>query len=216
MNCTNLALFTRLYRDASSKNIKFGFILLPFSHHNKKEDKPMTPRKSWKKKRNIECYGAGTRPKHSNFIIMIIILMMNFLIFLIILNYKLFNFLSQNTSFYFLYTHHNNINSKKFRSEFSFYCVHILIFSVKVILVCQAEACCQITVEINNWFILLNLRCLLQTCRSVITYLFVCLASTQMSDWNLFQCSESRVFIIYLIRIAKTIKNPHKTKTHFL
>jgi len=102
----------------------------------------MTPRKTWKKKRIIEGYGAGTSPNHSNFIIMIIIMMMNFVIFCITLNYKLFNFHSQNSFFYFLYTHHNNMDSKKFRSEFSFYCVHILIFSVKEILVCQAEMCC--------------------------------------------------------------------------
>ena len=69
-------------------------------------------------------------------------MMMNFLIFSIILNYKLFNFHSQNSSYYFLYTHHNNMNSKKFRSEFSFYCVHIPIFAVKVMFVSQAETCC--------------------------------------------------------------------------
>jgi len=66
---------------------------------------------------------------------MMMMMMMNFLIFCIILNYKLFNFSPQSSCFYIIYTHHNNMDCKKFRSEVSFHSVHILIFWAKVMLV---------------------------------------------------------------------------------
>jgi hypothetical protein len=136
------------------------------------------PRKSWKDKRDIEGCGTGTGPKYSSFIMMI--MMMNFLIICVIPNYKLFNFSTQSPSLYIIYTHHNNMDSKQLRSEFSFYCVHILIFWIKVMAVCQAKTCWWIKAEINNCCVWLDLRCFLQTCRHLITYWFVCLGSIQI------------------------------------
>jgi hypothetical protein len=155
----------------------------------------------WKDKRILEGYGTGTGPKYSSFIMMI--MMMNFLIFCVIPNYKLFNFSTQRPSLYIIYTHLSNMDSKQLRSEFSFYCVHILIFSVKVMAVCQAETCRRIKAEINNCCVWLDVRCFLQTCRAVIAYW---LGSTEMSHWNFFQCFDSPAFNRYRIGVAKTIK----------
>jgi hypothetical protein len=128
----------------------------------------LRPRKSRKDKRDPECYGTGTTPKYSIFKMMIIMMKFvifcvipnykfvifcvipnyKFVIFCVIPNYKLFNFSSQIS--YIIYTHLNNMDFKQLRSEFSLYCVHIVIFSVKVIAVCQAETCRWIKAEIKK------------------------------------------------------------------
>jgi hypothetical protein len=138
---------------------------------------------------------------------------MKFVILCFIPNYKLFNFSAQSPSLYIIYTHHNNIDSKQLRSEFLFYCVHILIFSFKVLTVCQVETCCWNKAEINNCCFWLDLRCFMQTCRAVIAYSFLWLCSTEMSHWNLCQCFESTEFNRYWIGVAKTLKIQNENTT---
>jgi hypothetical protein len=65
---------------------------------------------------------------------------------------------------YVVHTQHNNMNCKQLSSQFSYNCVHSLVFSVSLVLAFQAEMCCWINSGMNSycaklyflWFLLIN------------------------------------------------------------